>query len=66
MAFLNTKNPSLPLAPVEYGRQYQDALNNILRQYFITLDTLNSNTNELVASQQSLMWLSNSGGFFNG
>jgi hypothetical protein len=66
MAFLNTKNPSLPIAPVVYDRHYQDALNNILRQYFITLDTLNANQTELVASQQSLMWMGNSGGFFSG
>lgn len=33
-----TKVPALPLAPVEYERQYQDTLNNILRLYFNTLD----------------------------
>lgn len=33
-----TKAPALPFAPVEYARQYQDTLNNILRQYFNTLD----------------------------
>lgn len=33
-----TKNPSLPLAPVTYDRAYVDSLNNILRQYFNTLD----------------------------
>jgi hypothetical protein len=33
-----TKAPTLPLAPVEYDRAYQDTLNNILRQYFVTLD----------------------------
>lgn len=33
-----TKSPALPLAPVEYDRQYQDTLNNILRQYFAQLD----------------------------
>jgi len=30
--------PFLPLAPVEYDRQYQDTLNNIFRQYFAQLD----------------------------
>jgi hypothetical protein len=35
-----TKSPALPLAPVQYDRQYQDTLNNILRQYFNTLDNL--------------------------
>jgi len=30
--------PSLPLAPVEYDRQYQDTLNNVLRQYFTQID----------------------------
>jgi hypothetical protein len=33
-----TKAPQLPAAPVEYDRQYSDALTNILRQYFNTLD----------------------------
>lgn len=33
-----TKAPALPFAPVQYDRQYQDSLNNILRQYFNTLD----------------------------
>jgi hypothetical protein len=30
--------PSLPFAPVEYDRTYQDTLNNILRQYFTQLN----------------------------
>lgn len=34
----NTKSPALPLGPVDYSRQYQDQLNNILRLYFITVD----------------------------
>ena len=33
-----TRAPSLPFAPVEYDRQYQDTLNNILRQYFAQID----------------------------
>jgi hypothetical protein len=32
--------PSLPLATVEYNRQYQDQLNNVLRLYFNRLDNL--------------------------
>lgn len=35
-----TKAPALPFAPVEYDRQYQDTFNNILRQYFNTLDNM--------------------------
>lgn len=35
-----TKAPALPFAPVQYDRSYQDTLNNILRQYFNTLDNL--------------------------
>ena len=35
-----TKAPALPFGPVEYDRQYQDSLNNILRQYFNQLDNL--------------------------
>jgi hypothetical protein len=30
--------PFLPLAPVEYDREYMDTLNNILRQYFAQID----------------------------
>jgi protein involved in temperature-dependent protein secretion len=33
-----TKGPTLPFAPVQYDRAYQDTLNNILRQYFNTVD----------------------------
>jgi hypothetical protein len=33
-----TKAPALPFAPVQYDRGYHDTLNNILRQYFNTLD----------------------------
>jgi len=35
-----TKAPALPFAPVVYEREYHDQLNNILRQYFNTLDNL--------------------------
>jgi hypothetical protein len=33
-----TKSPALPVAPIEYSRDYQDQLNNILRLYFAQLD----------------------------
>lgn len=36
-----SKAPTLPFAPVQYDRTYQDTLNNILRQYFNTVDNLN-------------------------
>jgi len=32
--------PNLPLAPIEYSRQYQDQLNNVLRLYFNRLDLI--------------------------
>jgi len=38
IALTPTKAPALPFAPVEYDRTYQDTLNNILRQYFNTVD----------------------------
>jgi len=38
MAELNATPPSLPLAPNEYERRYQDQLNNILRLYFNQLN----------------------------
>ena len=34
------KSPALPFAPVQYDRQYQDSVNNILRQYFNQIDAL--------------------------
>lgn len=41
MSLLNsTKAPALPYSPVVYDRTYQDTLNNILRQYFNTLDNI--------------------------
>jgi len=35
-----TKSPALPIAPVDYNRQYQDQLNNVLRLYFSQIDNL--------------------------
>jgi hypothetical protein len=35
-----TRTPLLPFAPVEYDRSYHDTLNNILRQYFATVDNI--------------------------
>ena len=37
MAELNVSPPSLPLAPNEYERRYQDQLNNVLRLFFARL-----------------------------
>lgn len=34
------KSPSLPIAPVDYNRQYGDQLNNVLRLYFNQIDAL--------------------------
>jgi len=55
MAELNVSPPSLPLAPEEYSRQYQDQLNNVLRLFFALLNnpgdmggtSLNLNLNTL-------------------
>jgi hypothetical protein len=33
-----TRSPALPLAPIEYQREYLDTVHNILRQYFAQLD----------------------------
>jgi len=43
-----TKQPALVLSPDDYVRQYQDALNNILRLYFTQIDNVTGNllTNE--------------------
>lgn len=42
-----TKAPFLPYAPVQYDRGYQDSTNNILRQYFNTID---NTTSQLLAN----------------
>lgn len=55
MAEINVVPPSLPLAPEQYERRYQDQLNNILRLFFNQLSnpgdvgaaTLNINLNTL-------------------
>jgi len=39
MSQTNVTAPSLPLAPLEYDRQYMDKLVNVLRLYFNQLDT---------------------------
>ena len=35
---INPVSPALPVGPVDYSRQYQDQLNNVLRLYFRQLD----------------------------
>lgn len=54
-----TKAPALPLAPVEYSRQYIDQVHSILRLYFTQLDnpgpcaasTLRPNTSTVISAQ---------------
>jgi len=36
-----SKAPNLPIGPVEYNQQYQDQMNNALRQYFAQIDNFN-------------------------
>ena len=43
----NVASPALPLAQDQYGRPYQDQLNNILRLYF---EQLNSTVNALLSN----------------
>jgi hypothetical protein len=38
MALINTKNPRLPAAPLEYNKLFMDQLEQILGLYFNTLD----------------------------
>jgi hypothetical protein len=39
MSQTNVTAPNLPLAPLEYERQYMDKLTNVLRLYFNQLST---------------------------
>jgi hypothetical protein len=50
MAELNATPPSLPLAPAEYDRRYQDQLNNVLRLFFNQL----SNPGDVGAARLNL------------
>lgn len=54
------KSPALPLGPVEYSRQYQDQLNNILRLYF----TLNDSQSQALLSNVGGRFLSTPHGSF--
>ena len=40
-SLITSKAPPLLTAPVEYQRQYQDQLNNLLRLYFTQIDNIN-------------------------
>jgi hypothetical protein len=72
LVLTRTRSPALPVAPTEYSRQYHDQLNNILRLYFNTLDNFvgqleaNTLTADELRSLQTMIWMSNSGGFFSG
>jgi hypothetical protein len=51
--------PSLPLAPENLNRQYQDQFSNVLRLYFNQLDTsINTQTNNITALQTEIDALS--------
>jgi hypothetical protein len=52
-----SKAPPLPSAPVEYDRAYLDSLNNILRQYFNTLDNFVGQMSLSVGSTGSGVYL---------
>ena len=58
--------PSLPLGPLEYDRRYQDQYSNVLRLYFNQLQNVQQIITEQVASNQTNIWLMNSGGMFSG
>lgn len=51
---INQKAPSLPYAPIQYGTQYQDQLNNVLRLYFNNIDAI----------LYEVVTLLNNGGYF--
>lgn len=38
MSLINTKNPRLPAAPIEYNKLFMDQLEKILGLYFNTVD----------------------------
>lgn len=52
-----TRAPALPIAPVEYNRQYQDQLNNVLRLYFNTLDNFIAQLSASVGNASSYLFL---------
>jgi hypothetical protein len=42
MVLRASKAPNLPIAPVEYHREYFDQFNNLLRLYFNEVDSINT------------------------
>lgn len=58
--------PSLPLGTLEYNRQYQDQYSNVLRLYFNQLQNVQQEITAQVATNQTNIWLLNSGGMFSG
>lgn len=49
--------PRLPTATFEYERVFQDQFENILRLYFSQLDNNNTQVNQAVNSNTTLIWL---------
>ena len=58
--------PSLPLGTIDYSRQYQDQYSNVLRLYFNQLQNVQQELTAQVATNQTNIWLLNSGGMFSG
>ena len=58
--------PSLPLGTLVYSRQYQDQYSNVLRLYFNQLQNVQQEITAQVATNQTNIWLLNSGGMFSG
>jgi hypothetical protein len=58
--------PSLPLGPLEYDRRYQDQYSNVLRLYFNQIQNVQQEITAQVATNQTNIWLMNSGGMFSG
>lgn len=59
MALEQFRAPALPLAPVQYDRQYFDQLNTALRQYFAQLDAITPNKAYSYRADKFLLNLSN-------
>ena len=48
---INTKNPRLPAAPLEYNKLFMDELERILGLYFNTIDNFTSNANLVLVAE---------------
>ena len=59
-----TKSPNLPIPPIEYSQTYAEIHDNVIRLYFNTLDTANTQTISEDNKLNAMIWLNAGTGIF--